>query len=190
MFWRALCDFTLLNQQKLYSIICYLEWIFFQCISKYVTFNREYSNSWNLNILCELVNHFQVQVYVCNDLVLSLFCVPSDIYPKLETSKFKWMKKNHNRYSLCTGLLKYSTGFGSLVDWLIFIACMHFTCLQKYLDEARDFWGQPYVQQYNSEVCMPIMTLLYVCQLFIFQAYCLYLCCCFSLNLCRYFSAD
>ena len=30
------------------------------------------------------------------------------------------------------------------------------TCLQKYLDEARDFWGQPYVQQYSAEVCMPM----------------------------------
>ncbi|XP_071518112.1 inositol 1,4,5-trisphosphate receptor [Panulirus ornatus] len=28
--------------------------------------------------------------------------------------------------------------------------------IQKYLDEARDFWGQPYVQQYNSETRQPV----------------------------------
>nr|XP_045591963.1 inositol 1,4,5-trisphosphate receptor-like isoform X2 [Procambarus clarkii] len=28
--------------------------------------------------------------------------------------------------------------------------------IQKYLDEARDFWGQPYVQQYSSETRQPV----------------------------------
>lgn len=45
-------------------------------------------------------------------------------------------------------------------DWShYFIILLHactLTCLQKYLDEARDFWGQPYSQQYSAEVCMPM----------------------------------